>query len=65
LSTSGGGVACRGVVSGEVAVTTHQLIAIIALILAVVSVVPIPNVRPCWSLAVAVAVLLLALLQFV
>jgi hypothetical protein len=42
---------------------THQLIAIIALILAVLSVIPIPNVRPTWSLAVAV--LLLALLQFI
>jgi hypothetical protein len=41
----------------------HQLMAIIALILAVVSVFPIPNFRPYWSLAVAV--LLLALLQFV
>ncbi|HEY7059832.1 MAG TPA: hypothetical protein VII06_00020 [Chloroflexota bacterium] len=41
----------------------HQLMAIIALILAVVSVFPIPNLRPYWSLAVAV--LLLALLQFV
>jgi hypothetical protein len=42
---------------------SHQLIAIIALILAVVSVIPIPNLRPTWPLAVAV--LLLALLQFV
>ena len=43
-------------------VSTHQLIAILALILAVVSVFPIPNLRPYWTLAVAV--LLLALLQF-
>jgi hypothetical protein len=43
--------------------TTHQLLAILALILAVLSVVPIPNLRPSWTLAVAV--LLLALLQFV
>jgi hypothetical protein len=42
---------------------SHQLIAIIALILAVVAVIPIPNLRPTWPLAVAV--LLLALLQFV
>ena len=42
---------------------THQLLAIIALILAVVSVFPIPNIRPYSPLAVAV--LLLALLQFV
>jgi hypothetical protein len=44
-------------------VGSHQLIAIIALILAVVAVIPIPNQRPTWPLAVAV--LLLALLQFV
>jgi uncharacterized membrane protein YoaK (UPF0700 family) len=44
-------------------VGSHQLIAIIALILAVVAVIPIPNLRPTWPLAVAV--LLLALLQFV
>ncbi len=43
--------------------TTHQLIAILALILAVLSILPIPNLRPYWTLAVAV--LLLALLQFV
>jgi hypothetical protein len=43
--------------------STHQLIAIIALILAVLSVLPIPNLRPYWSLSVAV--LLLALLQFI
>jgi hypothetical protein len=43
--------------------TTHQLIAILALILAVLSIIPIPNMRPYWTLAVAV--LLLALLQFV
>jgi hypothetical protein len=42
---------------------THQLIAVLALILAVVSIVPIPNFRPYWTLAVAV--LLLALLQFI
>ena len=42
---------------------THQLIAILALILAVLSVIPIPNIRPYWTLAVAV--LLLALLQFI
>jgi hypothetical protein len=42
--------------------TAHQLIAILALILALVSVFPIPNLRPYWTLAVAV--LLLALLQF-
>jgi len=41
----------------------HQLMAILALILALVSVLPIPNIRPYWTLAVAV--LLLALLQFV
>lgn len=44
-------------------ISTHQLIAVIALILAVVSVLPISGLRPYWSLAVAV--LLLALLQFV
>ena len=44
-------------------VGAHQLIAILALILAVVSVFSIPNMRPYWTLAVAV--LLLALLQFV
>jgi hypothetical protein len=43
-------------------VSAHQLIAVIALILALVSVLPIPNIRPYWTLAVAV--LLLALLQF-
>ncbi len=43
--------------------STHQLIAILALILAVLSIIPIPNLRPYWTLAVAV--LLLALLQFV
>ena len=42
---------------------THQLIAIIALILAVLSVIPVSGLRPYWTLAVAV--LLLALLQFV
>jgi hypothetical protein len=47
----------------ESSMNAHQLMAIIALILAVVSVFPIPNLRPYWSLAVAV--LLLALLQFV
>ena len=40
-----------------------QLLAILALILALASVIPIPNIRPYWTLAVAV--LLLALLQFV
>ena len=44
-------------------VSTQQLIAIIALILAVVSIVPISGLRPYWTLAVAV--LLLALLQFI
>ena len=43
-------------------VSAHQLIAIIALVLAVVSVLPIAGLRPYWTLAVAV--LLLALLQF-
>ena len=43
-------------------ITAHQLIAALALILAVISVIPIPNFRPYWTLAVAV--LLLALLQF-
>ena len=43
-------------------VSAHQLIAILALILAIVSVLPVPNLRPYWTLAVAV--LLLALLQF-
>ena len=42
---------------------THQLLAILALILALLSVLPIPNLRPYWTLSVAV--LLLALLQFV
>jgi hypothetical protein len=41
----------------------HQLMAILALILAILAVLPVPNMRPYWSLAVAV--LLLALLQFV
>ena len=44
-------------------VSLHQLLAILALILAVLSVLPIPNLRPTWTLALAV--LLLALLQFV
>jgi hypothetical protein len=43
--------------------STHQIIAILALVLAVLSILPIPNMRPYWTLAVAV--LLLALLQFV
>jgi hypothetical protein len=43
-------------------ISAHQLIAILALILAIVSVLPVPNIRPYWTLAVAV--LLLALLQF-
>jgi hypothetical protein len=43
-------------------VTMHQLLAGLALLFAVVSVLPIPNIRPYWTLAVAV--LLLALLQF-
>ena len=43
-------------------VSAHQLIAILALILAILSVLPVPNLRPYWTLAVAV--LLLALLQF-
>ena len=43
--------------------STHQLIAIIALILAVLSIIHIPGIRPYWTLAVAV--LLLALLQFI
>ena len=43
-------------------VSAHQLIAILALILAVLSGLPIPNLRPYWTLSVAV--LLLALLQF-
>ena len=47
---------------GEMTLSGHQLMAILALILAVVSVFPIPNIRPYWTLAVAV--LLLALLQF-
>jgi hypothetical protein len=42
---------------------THQILAILALVLAVISILPIPNLRPYWTLAVAV--LLLALLQFV
>ena len=42
---------------------THQLIAVLALVLAIISIIPIPNMRPYWTLAVAV--LLLALLQFV
>jgi hypothetical protein len=42
--------------------TVHQLLAVLALILAVASVLPVPNLRPYWTLAVAV--LLLALLQF-
>jgi len=45
-----------------VTVSAHQLMAILALILAIVSVLPVPNIRPYWTLAVAV--LLLALLQF-
>jgi hypothetical protein len=45
-----------------VSISAHQLIAILALILAIVSVLPVPNIRPYWTLAVAV--LLLALLQF-
>jgi hypothetical protein len=43
--------------------TLQQIIAVLALILAVLSVIPIPNLRPYWTLAVAV--LLLALLNFV
>jgi hypothetical protein len=43
--------------------SVHQLLAILALILALVSVLPIGGIRPYWTLAVAV--LLLALLQFV
>jgi hypothetical protein len=43
--------------------STHQLLAGIALILAVLSILPIPNFRPYWTLAVAV--LLLAILQFI
>jgi hypothetical protein len=42
--------------------TTHQILAVLALILAVLSVLPFPGARPYWTLAVAV--LLLALLQF-
>jgi hypothetical protein len=42
--------------------TMHQLLAGLALLFAVVSVLPVPNIRPYWTLAVAV--LLLALLQF-
>jgi hypothetical protein len=48
---------------GEMTVSIHQLLAVLALIFAIVSVFPIPNLRPYWMLAVAV--LLLALLQFV
>jgi hypothetical protein len=51
------------VVEDNVTVSTHQLLAIIALVLAVVSVLPISGLRPYWTLAVAV--LLLALLQFI
>jgi hypothetical protein len=50
-------------VEDNMTVGTHQLIAIIALVLAVVSILPISGLRPYWSLAVAV--LLLALLQFI
>jgi len=44
-------------------VSTHQLLAILALILAIIAVLPVAGIRPYWVLAVAV--LLLALLQFV
>ena len=43
--------------------STTELLAILALVLAIVSVFPIRNFRPYWSLAVAV--LLLAILQFI
>jgi hypothetical protein len=42
--------------------TAHQLLAILALILAIVAGLPIPRVQPYWTLAGAVV--LLALLQF-
>ena len=42
--------------------TAHQLLAGLALLFGIVSVLPVPNIRPYWTLAVAV--LLLALLQF-
>jgi hypothetical protein len=47
---------------GKMTLTVHQLLAGLALLFAVVSVLPVPNIRPYWTLAVAV--LLLALLQF-
>jgi hypothetical protein len=59
-------MAPRGVVAEfhrRVGMSTHQIIAILALVLAVISILPVPNMRPYWTLAVAV--LLLALLQFV
>jgi len=43
-------------------VSAHQLIAIVAPMLAIVAMLPVPNIGPYWTLAVAV--LLLALLQF-
>jgi hypothetical protein len=43
--------------------TTHQLLAVLALVLAIISVLPVPGMRPYWTLAVAV--LLLAILQFI
>lgn len=42
--------------------TAHQILAVPALTITLVSVLPIPNIRPYCTLAVAVS--LLALLQF-
>jgi hypothetical protein len=46
----------------RVTLTAHQLLAVPALTITLVSVLPIPNIRPYCTLAVAVS--LLALLQF-
>ena len=52
----------RGQRERSVNVSAHQLIAIVAPMLAIVAMLPVPNIGPYWTLAVAV--LLLALLQF-
>jgi hypothetical protein len=56
----GGAIVTGSREEGAMTLTMHRLLAGLALLFAVVSVLPVPNIRPYWTLAVAI--LLLALL---
>jgi hypothetical protein len=58
----GGAIVTGSREEGAMTLTMHQLLTGLALLFAVVTILPAPNIRPYWTLAVAV--LLLAVLQF-